>query len=135
MVTASSAAWTSIRWLVVAGAPPLAWRPSLVAQAQPPGPGLPEQAPSVHTSRTPAGASWTPAGAGAAAPSGAQEACAHRRPVFEISSPGLMPDEHTPQDAGYLAMSVMTPSLGNPPGPPGGRYESFIPAGPRDLRG
>src|SRR3954468_23346440 len=42
-----------MRWLVVAGSPPLPWRPSLVAQAQPPGPGLPEQAPSVHTSRAP----------------------------------------------------------------------------------
>jgi hypothetical protein len=49
-------------------------------------------------------------GGDGAAPSGWQVACAHRGPTFEISSPGAMPDEHTPQDAGYLAMSVMPPA-------------------------
>ncbi len=49
--TASSAARTSIRWLVVAGSGPAAWGPCGTAQAQPPGPGFPRQAPSVYTSR------------------------------------------------------------------------------------
>jgi hypothetical protein len=51
--TASRAAWTSIRWLVVAGAAPLANAPPGTAQAQPPGPGFPRQAPSVYTSVAP----------------------------------------------------------------------------------
>jgi hypothetical protein len=45
--TASSAAWTSMRWLVVAAAAPLANAPPGTAQAHPPGPGFPWQAPSV----------------------------------------------------------------------------------------
>src|SRR3954451_21274759 len=49
-VTASRAAWTSIRWFVVAAAAPLAYRPPGTAHAQPPGPGFPTQAPSVYTS-------------------------------------------------------------------------------------
>ena len=36
-------------WLVVAPSKPLAHRPPGIAQAQPPGPGFPEQAPSVYT--------------------------------------------------------------------------------------
>src|SRR3954467_621717 len=39
-----------MRWLVVAGAGPLAKRPPGPAHAQPPGPGFPRQAPSVYTS-------------------------------------------------------------------------------------
>ena len=38
---------------MVGVAPPLPLRPSRVAHAQPPGPGLPEHAPSVHTSSAP----------------------------------------------------------------------------------
>ena len=38
-----------MRWLVVAGSNPLAHRPPGTAQAHPPGPGFPEQAPSVNT--------------------------------------------------------------------------------------
>ena len=45
--TASKAAEISIRWLVVWAAQPDAKRPPGTAQAQPPGPGFPEQAPSV----------------------------------------------------------------------------------------
>jgi hypothetical protein len=45
--TAWSAAVSSMRWLVVRAAAPLAYRPWGTAHAQPPGPGFPEQAPSV----------------------------------------------------------------------------------------
>ena len=38
---------TSIRWLVVCGSPPLSDGPPSTAQAHPPGPGFPRQAPSV----------------------------------------------------------------------------------------
>ena len=56
--TASSAAWISIRWLVRGGRSwPEAYVVSSSAQAQPPGPGLPEQAPSVQTERAPSGTS------------------------------------------------------------------------------
>jgi|SRR3954451_9881540 hypothetical protein len=47
VVTASRTAWTSIRWLVVAVAPPEAYVVVSTAHAQPPGPGFPEHAPSV----------------------------------------------------------------------------------------
>ncbi len=57
------AAWSSIRLLVVAGAPPLSslrWRPYSRVAAQPPGPGLPWQPPSewmmtffIYTKRNP----------------------------------------------------------------------------------
>ena len=46
---ASSTAISSIRWLVVCRSAPLANGPSGTAHAQPPGPGLPEHAPSVYT--------------------------------------------------------------------------------------
>ena len=51
--SASSAAWISMRWLVVLAAPPLAHGSPVgaTAHAHPPGPGLPEQAPSVNTIR------------------------------------------------------------------------------------
>src|SRR3954453_7401020 len=51
--SALTAAAISMRWFVVAGSPPLPVRgsDSLVIQPHPPGPGLPEQAPSVQTSR------------------------------------------------------------------------------------
>ena len=45
--TASSTAVSSIRWFVVCASAPLLQRPSGTAHAQPPGPGLPKQAPSV----------------------------------------------------------------------------------------
>ena len=45
--TASKAAEISIRWLVVCTSLPDAKRPPGTAQAQPPGPGFPEHAPSV----------------------------------------------------------------------------------------
>jgi hypothetical protein len=45
--TASRAAVNSIRWLVASAAAPLAYAPPGIAQAHPPGPGLPMQAPSV----------------------------------------------------------------------------------------
>ncbi len=38
---------TSIRWFVVCGSPPESDGPPSTAQAQPPGPGLPMQEPSV----------------------------------------------------------------------------------------
>src|SRR3712207_4384234 len=38
-----------MRWFVVRGSDPEANAPPGIAQAQPPGPGLPEQAPSVKT--------------------------------------------------------------------------------------
>ena len=44
---ASRAALTSIRWLVERASGPLAKGPSRTAQAHPPGPGFPRQAPSV----------------------------------------------------------------------------------------
>ena len=49
--SASSTAWISMRWLVVWAAPPEPHRsPSgATAHAHPPGPGFPEQAPSVNT--------------------------------------------------------------------------------------
>jgi len=47
--TASNTALISIRWLVVRAAGPLAKAPPGTAQAQPPGPGFPRQAPSVYT--------------------------------------------------------------------------------------
>ena len=54
--TASSAARISIRWLVLRASRPEANVVSSSAQAQPPGPGLPEQAPSVQTETAPSGA-------------------------------------------------------------------------------
>ena len=45
--TASRAALTSMRWLVERASDPLANGPSRTAQAHPPGPGFPTQAPSV----------------------------------------------------------------------------------------
>jgi hypothetical protein len=45
--TASSAALISMRWFVDRASAPLAHRPPGTAQAQPPGPGFPWQAPSV----------------------------------------------------------------------------------------
>ena len=53
--TASSAARISMRWLVLGSSRPEANVVSSSAQAQPPGPGLPEQAPSVQTETAPAG--------------------------------------------------------------------------------
>src|SRR3954463_384301 len=53
-----------MRWLVVRASPPLSCRPSFVAHAQPPGPGLPEHAPSVHTSSAPSTAGMSGRGAG-----------------------------------------------------------------------
>src|SRR5439155_18501219 len=47
--TASRAATISMRWLVERASAPLANRPPGTAQAQPPGPGFPRQAPSVYT--------------------------------------------------------------------------------------
>ena len=96
-----------MRWLVVAGSPPLSCRPSRVAHAQPPGPGLPEQAPSVHTSSAPSAAGAGAAGgatgrAAGAAP--AQAACAQPLPDFAISSPGRIPDAHTAQLVAYFAV-------------------------------
>src|SRR5829696_4957933 len=91
--TASSTAWISIRWFVVWGDPPESCLPSWVAQAHPPGPGLPEQAPSVQTERAATGSGigggdWL---VGSNSPGG-QLTCAQRRdaaaPVSVISSPG-----------------------------------------------
>jgi hypothetical protein len=48
-LTASSTAVTSIRWLVEWGSAPDAHAPPGTAHAHPPGPGFPEQAPSVYT--------------------------------------------------------------------------------------
>ena len=48
-VTASRAARISIRWFVLARSAPESYVVLSTAQAQPPGPGLPEQAPSVKT--------------------------------------------------------------------------------------
>ena len=45
--SASSTAMISIRWFVVCASAPEAKGPSSTAQAQPPGPGFPEHAPSV----------------------------------------------------------------------------------------
>src|SRR5436190_22377226 len=88
-----------MRWFVVAGSPPLSCRPSRVAHAQPPGPGLPEHAPSVQTSRTPGGTAWLAASPDDASPDDAvdvpaavapvgQTTCAHPEPDFLICSPG-----------------------------------------------
>ena len=55
-MTASSAARTSIRWLVLVPSEPEAYVVRSIAQAHPPGPGLPEQAPSVKTDTAPGGA-------------------------------------------------------------------------------
>src|SRR3954463_16162263 len=104
-----------MRWLVVAASPPLACRPSRVAQAQPPGPGLPEHAPSVHTSRAPSTAgmsgregffAFAAVGepfAGVPEPE-AHAACAHRSPARAISSPGFTGEAQTPQVVAYLAV-------------------------------
>ena len=46
-LAASKAAVISMRWLVVWASAPEAKRPPGTAQAHPPGPGFPEQAPSV----------------------------------------------------------------------------------------
>src|SRR5690349_11105205 len=92
-----------MRWLVVAGSPPLSCRPSRVAHAQPPGPGLPAQAPSVHTSSGPPGAGSCAVGRVTAAPC-AQAACAQLLPDFAISSPGAIPDAHTAQRVAYFAV-------------------------------
>jgi hypothetical protein len=116
-----------MRWLVVGFSPPLPCRPSRVAHAQPPGPGLPEHAPSVHTSSAPSAAGmsgrWVvrfgraddaPGAAVAAAPpaSGvAQAACAQAVPDRPISSPGLMRDEQTLQVVAYLAVIGTATSL------------------------
>jgi hypothetical protein len=48
-LTASNAAVISIRWFVVRASAPDANAPSGTAQAHPPGPGFPLQAPSVYT--------------------------------------------------------------------------------------
>ena len=45
--TASNVAVSSIRWLVVWASYPAAYGPSGTTHAHPPGPGLPEHAPSV----------------------------------------------------------------------------------------
>src|SRR4051794_10524363 len=110
-----------MRWLVEGASPPLSWRPSRVAHAQPPGPGLPEQAPSVQTSRAPSGAGMSArrgladfaAGLAFAAPlpaagcwglPAAQATCAQVSPDLAISSPGWMRDEQTPQVVAYFAV-------------------------------
>src|SRR5437899_3139262 len=46
---ASRAALISMRWLVEDASNPQAQRPPGIAHAHPPGPGFPEQAPSVYT--------------------------------------------------------------------------------------
>src|SRR5689334_11969298 len=95
-----------MRWLVVRGAPPLPVRPSRVAQAQPPGPGLPEQAPSVHTCRAPSAvaisrrAPFALLAAGstpgfAAVPFAPHRPCAQPPAVLTISSPGWTGAEQT----------------------------------------
>src|SRR4051812_10222477 len=103
-----------MRWLVVAASPPLACRPSRVAQAQPPGPGLPEHAPSVHTSSAPSAAGmsgrWAFAGlarlvvVGAGLAPDAQAACAHRSPARAMPSPGWTAEPQTPQVVAYFAV-------------------------------
>ncbi|GAA1195628.1 hypothetical protein GCM10009608_33810 [Pseudonocardia alaniniphila] len=110
-----------MRWLVVGVSPPLPCRPSRVAQAQPPGPGLPEHAPSVHTSSAPSAAGisgrWVVRfgrfavvlGAEPAASGVAQAACAQAAPDRPISSPGLMRDEQTLHVVAYLAV-IGTPT-------------------------
>src|SRR4051812_38864838 len=102
-----------MRWLVVPASPPLACRPSRVAQAQPPGPGLPEHAPSVHTSSAPSAAGMSGRGAfagvallavvgvGLAPDAPAQAACAHRSPARAMSSPGWTAEPQTPQVVAY----------------------------------
>ncbi|GAA4916713.1 hypothetical protein GCM10023204_23730 [Actinomycetospora succinea] len=111
-----------MRWLVVPGSPPLSCRPSRVAQAQPPGPGLPEHAPSVHTSSAPSAAGMSGRGGFVAfvafadlvraAPDPAepaQAACAQRSPERAISSPGETAEAQTPHVVAYLAV-IGTPS-------------------------
>src|SRR4051794_27304901 len=106
-----------MRWLVGAGPPPLACRPSRVAQAQPPGPGLPEHAPSVHTSRAPSAAGMSgrgalagflaappPEGAGPGPDESAHAACAQRSPARAMSAPGRTADAQTPQVVAYFAV-------------------------------
>src|SRR6195952_5735246 len=112
-----------MRWFVVPGSPPLPCRPSRVAHAQPPGPGLPEHAPSVHTSRAPSTAGMSgrdgffafaaPAFVVAALPEPVPEpaaavpahaACAQRSPARAMSSPGWTGDAQTPQVVAYFAV-------------------------------
>src|SRR6187431_685099 len=100
-----------MRWLVVCASPPLSWRPSFVAQAQPPGPGLPEQAPSAHTSSAPSAAGMSGRGAdragratGASVADPAHGSCAQPPPDFRISSPGRIPEAQTAQVVAYLAV-------------------------------
>src|SRR5215212_9494842 len=106
-----------MRWLVVRASPPLSCRPSFVAHAQPPGPGLPEHAPSVHTSSAPSTADMSGRGAervgraatglGCTDPDGADSAhptCAHPLPDFAISSPGRTGEAQTAQVVAYLAV-------------------------------
>ena len=94
-----------MRWFVVGRSPPLACRPSSVAHAQPPGPGLPEQAPSVHTSSTPVAATGASAPPGDSKSPPSQATCAQRRPTATISCPGATAVAHTEQDVAYLAMT------------------------------
>ena len=94
---------------MVGVAPPLPLRPSRVAHAQPPGPGLPEHAPSVHTSSAPSTAGMSRrARVGAAAfcdaafcdVSGVGTAhgpCAQPWSALLISSPGWTGPEQTRQ--------------------------------------
>src|SRR3954454_10116993 len=111
-----------MRWLVVRASPPLSCRPSFVAHAQPPGPGWPEHAPSVHTSSAPSTAGMSGRGAervGRAAtglgfadpdgadPGGADSAhapCAQPLPDFPISSPGRTGEAQTAHVVAYLAV-------------------------------
>src|SRR3954467_15179950 len=116
-----------MRWLVVRASPPLSCRPSFVAHAQPPGPGLPEHAPSVHTSSAPSTAGMSGRGAervgraatgfgrarsgcaepGGAAPGGAASThapCAQPLPDFPISSPGRTGEAQTAHVVAYLAV-------------------------------
>jgi hypothetical protein len=108
----------SIRWFVVAGDPPLSCRPSSVAHAQPPGPGLPEQAPSVQTSSAPSAAGIAAgtvrraddvAALASGNVSGAHVRCAQRRPTLSISCPGRIGPEQTSHVAGYFAVSATPP--------------------------
>src|SRR3954454_14797308 len=111
-----------MRWLVVRASPPLSCRPSFVAHAQPPGPGWPEHAPSVHTSSAPSTAGMSGRGAerggraatglGCADPDGADPGgadsahapCAQPLPDFPISSPGRTGEAQTAQVVAYLAV-------------------------------
>jgi hypothetical protein len=51
-----------MRWFVVCLSAPEAKGPSSTAQAQPPGPGFPEQAPSVYTIVVDISVTWCPTG-------------------------------------------------------------------------